>query len=350
MASNSTQLNALDPRSLGELRNLAKSDGKSSEALRGASKQVEALFLHMMLKAMREASPANGPMDSEQTRLAQELHDQQLASDLAQSKAAGLAEALFRQLGGKDGGGGQAAMDRSGPRGDGAVLSGKAARRATASPSSRWRMDEAPAAGIASAASARAATNREAGSARAGPDALAAKLAATMDAARGAGGKVPEHVRDFVASVWPYAHAASRATGIPAHFMVAQAALETGWGAKQPLNADGTPSYNLFNIKAGRSWNGPTTAQHTVNEYIGESWQRQKSAFRSYSSYGEAFADYARLLTDSPRYAKVLGKNDAAAFAQGLQNAGYATDPMYADKLMRIIGGNTLRSALAMTA
>jgi flagellar protein FlgJ len=288
-------------------------------------------------------------MDSDQTRLARELHDQQLASDLAQSKATGLAEALFRQLGGGQSGA-EAVVDKRGRQGEGGLPSGKAAHRAAAALSSRWRMDEPPGAGIASAAAARAANRREADDAIAGTGAISAKLAAAIDTARSASGKVPEHVRDFVASVWPSAHAASRATGIPAHFMVAQAALETGWGTKQPKNADGTPSYNLFNIKAGRSWNGPTTADYTVREYTGESWQREKAAFRSYSSYGEAFADYARLLTASPRYARVLGKNDAAAFAQGLQNAGYATDPMYADKLMRIIGGNTLRSALAMTA
>ncbi|MDR2091884.1 MAG: flagellar assembly peptidoglycan hydrolase FlgJ [Azoarcus sp.] len=349
MASNGIHLNALDPRSLSELRNLAKNGGNTDEALRGASRQIESLFLHMMLKAMRDATPANGPMDSDQTRLAQELHDQQLASNLAQSKSTGLAEALFRQLGG-----GKSTQET------GTVKNGKAgstppaaqtARHAAAAPlSSRWSMIEPPGAGISSAASARAANRRETGGEIAETATLTAKIAATVDAARSATGKVPEHVRDFVADVWPYAHAASRATGIPAHFMVAQAALETGWGAKQPRNADGSPSYNLFNIKAGRNWNGPTTAQQTVNEYLGEGWQRQKTAFRSYSSYSEAFADYAKLLTDSPRYAKVLGRNDAAAFARGLQNAGYATDPMYADKLMRIIGGNTLKNALAMTA
>ncbi|MDR1661172.1 MAG: flagellar assembly peptidoglycan hydrolase FlgJ [Azoarcus sp.] len=350
MAGNGIHLNAFDPRSLGELRHLAKSGANSDEALRAASKQVEALFLHMMLKAMREAMPANGPMDSDQTRLAQALHDQQLASNLAQSKGAGLAEALFRQLSG--GKAGEAVIDRrGGQEGDGAV-SGRAARRTAAAlgpHSSRWSMGEPPGAGIASAASLPGG-KRETGGATAETASLSAKIAVTVDAARGAGGKAPEHVREFVASVWPYAHAASRATGIPAHFMVAQAALETGWGAKQLRNADGTPSYNLFNIKAGRGWDGQTTVQQTVNEYTGEGWQRQKAAFRSYSSYGEAFSDYAKLLTANPRYASVLGKDDAAAFAQGLQNAGYATDPMYADKLMRIIGGNTLRSALAMTA
>ncbi|MDR0702484.1 MAG: flagellar assembly peptidoglycan hydrolase FlgJ [Azoarcus sp.] len=349
MASNGIHLNALDPRSLSELRNLAKNGSNANEALRGASKQIEALFLQMMLKAMRDATPANGPMDSDQTRLAQELHDQQLASNLAQSKSTGLAEALFRQLGG--GKTGQETGVGKNGKAENTASATQAARHATnAPPSSRWSMIEPPGAGITSAASARAANKRETGGEIAGTATLTAKLAATVDAARSATGKVPEHVRDFVADVWPYAHAASRATGIPAHFMVAQAALETGWGAKQPKNADGTPSYNLFNIKAGRGWDGPTTAQQTVREYIDESWQRQKTAFRSYSSYSEAFADYAKLLTASPRYADVLGKNSAAAFAQGLQNAGYATDPMYADKLMRIIGGNTLKNALAMTA
>lgn len=303
------RIDALDPRSLDGLRQLAKKDGRSDEALRAASKQVETLFLQMMLKSMREATPANPLFDSEQTKLMQELYDQQLASDLAQSRGIGLADALFRQLGG--------------------------GRNKTQALDPEMKTPEAPIVPKAppSPSSTESAT-------------LSARIGATVEAVRQAVESVPQHIRNFVENIWPHARAASQATGIPAHFMVAQAALETGWGAKQPKNADGTPSYNLFNIKAGRNWDGPTTARHTVSEYGDGNWQSQKAAFRSYASYEEAFADYARLLTDSPRYAGVLGTRDAAAFAQGLQDAGYATDPMYADKLIRIIGGNTLKNAL----
>jgi len=301
MADTGVYLNTLDPRSLADLKRLASTKDASDETLRGVSKQVESMFLQMMLKAMRDASPATGPFESEQTRLARGLYDQQLASDLAQAKGIGLADILFRQLGGGKG------------------------------------IDLKPETTGADATTESAATTVE-------------KASATVAAARKAGGNVPQHVREFVDAVWPHAQAASQATGIPAHFMVAQAALETGWGAKQVKNADGSPSYNLFNIKAGRGWDGATTADRTVAEYGSAGWQRQKAAFRSYDSYAEAFEDYANLLKSNSRYAGVLGADDAASFAQGLQKAGYATDPMYANKLMRIIAGGTLRNALAATA
>jgi flagellar protein FlgJ len=296
-------LNTLDPRSMSDLKLLAKTEGHSDEALRAASKQVESLFLQMMLKSMRNAALGSGPFDSEQTKLIQDLYDQQLASNLAQTRGVGLADTIFRQLGG-------------------------------------GRGMEAGAANISSIPKPTVAESA----------AQSAKINEAIAEARKAGGRVPEHVRNFVADIWPHAHAASRATGIPAHFMVAQAALETGWGTKQLKNADGSPSYNLFNIKAGSNWNGPTTAQKSVSEFEGGNWQTRRAAFRSYASWAEAFDDYAKLLTDSPRYAKVLGRSDAAGFAHGLKEAGYATDPQYADKLMRIIGGNTLKNALVMVA
>ena len=144
--------------------------------------------------------------------------------------------------------------------------------------------------------------------------------------------------REFVNRVWPYAYEASISTGIPAQFMVAQAALETGWGKSEPRTASGRPSFNLFGIKAGKSWSGAVVEASTT-EIIDGQPQRQVERFRAYNSYAEAFNDYARLLTSNPSYSAVLGNQDAAGFARALQQAGYATDPMYAAKLERIIGG-----------
>jgi flagellar protein FlgJ len=138
------------------------------------------------------------------------------------------------------------------------------------------------------------------------------------------------------------AKAAQEKTGIPAEFMVSQAALETGWGRKEIRHVDGSPSFNLFGIKAGGNWKGPT-AEVWTTEYVGGKPQRVKAQFRAYSSYAESFADYAKLIKDSPRYAQVVARGqDATAFAQGLQRAGYATDPAYAEKLSRVIN-TTLR-------
>ncbi len=155
------------------------------------------------------------------------------------------------------------------------------------------------------------------------------------------------------------AQRAQQQTGVPAAFMVAQAAHETGWGRQEIRHADGSPSYNLFGIKAGGRWRG-AVAEVTTTEYVGGQPRKGVAAFRAYNSYAESFADYAQLLKNSPRYQGALQAAtqslqstvaDAAAppsvaaasgFAQSLQRAGYATDPEYAAKLTRVIN-TTLR-------
>jgi flagellar protein FlgJ len=138
------------------------------------------------------------------------------------------------------------------------------------------------------------------------------------------------------------ARAAEAQSGIPAAFMVAQAAHESGWGRHEIRNADGSTSHNLFGIKAGASWQGAVTSV-TTTEVIDGRARKVVARFRAYDSYEDSFLDYAKLMTNSPRYAPVLAAGDSAsAFAQGLQRAGYATDPDYADKLTRMIN-TTLR-------
>lgn len=151
---------------------------------------------------------------------------------------------------------------------------------------------------------------------------------------------------EFVDRMWPHALQASRETGVPAQFILGQAVLESGWGRAEPRGENGTPSYNLFGIKAGSSWPGPTVRAPTT-EYVNGEPRATSAEFRAYSSYGEAFLDYARTLKSQPRYASALIEgNDAAAFARGLQQGGYATDPMYADKLQRVINSAALRNGL----
>ena len=155
--------------------------------------------------------------------------------------------------------------------------------------------------------------------------------------------KVPEKsAAGFVRQHTAAAENAAADTGIPAPFMLAQAALETGWGKREIIGRDGTNSHNLFGIKAGGSWNGPTV-EVTTTEYISGQPRKMIQKFRAYASESESFADYARLMKDSPRYAKVVERAaDAKAFAMGLQKAGYATDPLYGQKLGQVIN-TTLR-------
>jgi flagellar protein FlgJ len=341
-----TQINTLDPNALADLKRLSRND-KSPEALRATAKQFEGLFLQMVMKSMREATPSNGMLDNDQTRMFQGLQDQQMSMNMAQGRGVGLAKVIFRQLGGetleKAASGGDASTSAA-PRVPArtAILAARATPPASAA-------DPALDMGAAFDAALRSRAAR--GDAPPNAANVAASAAATLpsDSAGGVAGRlraVAAGTRDFVERVWSHAGEASRALGVPARFMVAQAALETGWGRSELRHADGRPSHNLFNIKAGPDWKG-AVVEVPVTEYANGRPYKTSARFRAYGSYAEAFRDYAGLLRDSPRYAKVMGQTDASGFARSLQQAGYATDPMYADKLTRIISGNTLRTALA---
>jgi flagellar protein FlgJ len=168
---------------------------------------------------------------------------------------------------------------------------------------------------------------------------------ATPASLEGLSGK--ERQKGFLKLHGDAAKAAEAATGIPANFMVAQAAHESGWGRHEIKHRDGSTSFNVFGIKAGPNWKGPV-AEVTTTEYINGQPHKVKAKFRAYASYEEAFTDYAKMMKNNPRYAKVVDNSASAqGFAQGLQKAGYATDPAYADKLTRMIN-TTLRLQRAM--
>ena len=152
---------------------------------------------------------------------------------------------------------------------------------------------------------------------------------------------------EFVARIWPQAVKAAAALGVPAKTLVAQAALETGWGRKTVRGAGGEEAHNLFGIKATGNWRGGRVTA-TTTEYAGGATRREAAGFRAYGSPDESFADYVGLLKGNPRYADALNSGgDGTRFAQALQQAGYATDPQYAAKLSAIAEGPTLRRALA---
>lgn len=341
------QLNALDPNSVGDLKRLAREKPNAPETLRAAAKQFEAMLMQMMMKSMRQTSLGPGLGESDQTKTYQSLLDQQMALNMAHSKNNGLSEALYRQLGGLNG---KAPVADPGAT---EVVGGEAAvptfdmARVIRHPANA----AVPARNEAAAAVGRSAAMHPPGVQaldQAGQTALdnaqiGAAARQAKEIAAGKGGST--RAREFVNQIWPHAEEASRRTGIPPQFMVAQAALETGWGEKIVRHADGRSSYNLFNIKVGSSWQGESVGRK-VKEYQGNTPHTEAARFRSYGSYAEAFRDYANLLSRSERYADVLGQRTPDGFARSLQKAGFATDPMYADKITRIIGGKTLRSAL----
>jgi peptidoglycan hydrolase FlgJ len=282
---------ALDPRGLERLK--ADAGAAPDKAVRDAAKQFEVLFVNMLLKSMREAAPQNGPLDTDQTRMYTSMLDQQLSQTLA-GRGLGLADVMARQL----------------TRGS-ATAASEAAAPTTAPPAAK----ESPAAAESTPAAPYIGRNARA--------------------------------RRFVDKMWPHAVQASRETGIPPQFILGQAALESGWGAREIKGVDGRPTHNLFGIKAGRSWKGQTSNTST-SEFADGVKQRVVEKFRAYDSYADAFRDYAKLLKNNPRYAQVLESGqDAAAFARGLQKAGYATDPAYASKLTRVITSSVMRESLS---
>lgn len=311
---------ALDANALDALKRQARDDPKAG--IKQAAQQFEGVFLQMVLKSMRDATPQDGPLDSDQTRMFQEMFDQQLAQTLAARGATGLASIIEKQLAKTLPDSGTSSLQNAPSEGKESSLESRFQMEVLRGAGRHLVGDGKQPAGNAGAA--------EASAAGGGAD----------------GGKAGEGARAFVGRVWPHALEASRATGIPANFIVGQAALESGWGKGEIRQADGTPSYNLFNIKAGKSWAGKTV-DVTTTEYVNGVARKQVERFRAYGSYSEALNDYARLLTTNARYADVLGKQDSAGFARALQQAGYATDPMYAEKLVRVIGSTTLRQGLA---
>lgn len=319
--------NVFDVNGLTALKRQVK-DG-DPKALKAAAQQFEALFLQMVLKSMRDAIPRESMFDSDQTRMYESLLDQQLVQVLgAKGGGTGLAAMIEKQL----------LQQNPEPQ----VFDGPLP---LSPPAPSYRLPREGMIPLPREGRMVPLSLQDPQPATwAVPQALPRSSA--VDPAAAADGSPAAAVREFASRLWPAAAETARVTGIPAHFMVAQAALETGWGKSEPRRADGSPSFNVFGIKAGRNWQGPV-AEATSTEYVDGVAQKQIERFRAYGSYAEAFRDYSSLLSANPRYAGVLGAQDAASFARGLQRAGYATDPMYAAKLERIIGGTTLRQVLS---
>jgi len=304
---------ALDTKGLGELKQGARTG--SPAALKEAATQFEAMFINMMMKSMRDATPQDGPMDNEQTRMFTGMLDQQMSQNLAK-RGMGLADVLTRQLGANR-------MEAQALEIGAEGAQGAAAARAAAGAARLAPLDGGMRPGMDAATLIRTGAPR--------PGAPALPL--TTDSGR----VQAPHARAFQEKLHAHAAEAERATGVPARFMLGQAALESGWGKRMIRNADGSNSNNLFGIKAGPGWKGKVATAVTT-EYIDGRPHTRVEKFRAYDSPADSFKDYANMLARNPRYEKVLNSGgDAAAFAHGLQRAGYATDPLYAAKLSRII-------------
>ncbi|MFN3564772.1 MAG: flagellar assembly peptidoglycan hydrolase FlgJ [Burkholderiaceae bacterium] len=305
---------AADGRSLDALRREAQRD--PHRAVKKAAQQFEAVFMQMVLKSMRDALPQSGMFDSTAQQMYTGMLDAQLATKVAAS-GTGLADMIAAQLTRHI-----PVHDASPPRTGGGP--------SQVPPSTDRRADAArPNPNGAARYAELAASDASAGARPASRSVPAADAPSTAaaDPVR----------RSFVLRHWDHALAAQRQTGIPAGFIVGQAALESGWGRHEIRDAAGRPSHNLFGIKAGANWRG-RTVEVLTSEYENGVERKVVERFRAYDSYGEAFRDWAQLMSSNPRYVQVLrAGRDARGFADGLQRAGYATDPQYGAKLARAI-------------
>ena len=336
---------AIDTKSVDDLHLLSKQDSK--KALKEAAKQFEALFLQMLVKSMRDATIKSGLIDSQQTQFYTEMYDQQLTQSMS-AKGIGLADIMVEQLTRtynipesqetleKIVEENHSSLDKVAIQADNRLKTPEPSRLEQLSSSQHVVPNSSkPSVTVISPAipdidmSHQLWPNHQAITRLVDESATDKKT----DSANS------DKTTDFFNALMPHASVASESTGIPAHFMLAQAALESGWGKHEIRHPDNSPSHNLFGIKAGGSWKGEVVETITT-EYVNGVPQKTVEKFRAYHSYEEGFRDYAALLSNNPRYADIINTQNAADFANGLQRAGYATDPKYADKLLRILNNS----------
>jgi flagellar protein FlgJ len=295
---------------LAELRGAARQDADAN--LEEVAAQFESLFVQMMLKSMRDATMQGGLFDSHQLESYQQMHDQQLSLDISSRGGIGLARVLVEQLQSDRGRSQGAVPDKEVP-----MTLAPAANSAAAMNLSRYL--EAPlATRIVSPTAART-----------------AQPGASRDV------WVPTSPTEFAAELQQVAEAAASRLGVEPAVLLAQSALETGWGKHVSADQHGS-SNNFFNIKAGADWSGPTVTVQTI-EYRDGIAVRESAKFRAYASPAESFADYARLIEGSPRYSAARAQAaDGERYLRELQRAGYATDPAYADKVLSILARGDL--------
>lgn len=301
-----------DLAGLGSLKRQATSDKKAATA--EVAKQFEAMFVQQVLKEVRKAKLSDGIMDSSQSDFYQEMYDQQLALHLTKGSGLGLAQVLERQLG---------AIQP-----EAAVSEGD---KTDAMPLLNQGAEAQPIRGAMQGPGDQVLNLPRFANAQAKYGAAPTK---TVPAERGPAFANQE---DFVKRMLPHAEEAASRLGVKPEVLVAQAALESGWGQRSIRYPDGREAYNLFGIKAKAGWNGDKAVVSTL-EYEGGVAVRKREPFRAYQSYRDSFLDYAQCISGNPRYAKALESTaNPRQYYRELQKAGYATDPEYANKLTAML-------------
>ncbi len=312
-----------DVGGLDKLRKSAVSGDQESQdkALRAAAEQFESIFTQMLFKSMRNANDSfkSDMMSSDNQQFFEQMRDDQMATELSKKGSLGLADMIVAQLG--------ASMNQEPPVHNGKNLeqdARMAMRKAATDETLRLPVDYSYPKG----SEAKQASQTESGSVAQLEKALAARPAQQPQKF--------DSPQQFVKTMKPYAEKAAKALGIDSNVLIAQAALETGWGKKVIQNSVDS-SHNLFNIKADRSWQGDKIAKNTL-EYHDNIAVTENAAFRSYNNYEESFSDFVRFLNQNPRYERALQQTESSeSFIKGIHSAGYATDPNYTSKVMSVM-------------
>lgn len=302
-------INTVDFHSMGQLKTLARNDKAAGS--KAAARQFEAVFIQTMLKSMRQALPESKLFNSSAMRLYMDMFDQQIANDMAQSGSLGFSEIIEKQL-----------LEQQGIQEEKKEIKGEFPMPAR----TQFMLGQQNKAKTAHEAAVSNAEN----------------ILAEPPGDASASFHTPG---DFIETVWPYARKAAAMLGLEPAVLVAQAALETGWGKHMPKDAEGNSSFNLFGIKSG-NWSGESVSNLT-HEYLGKGKEWLKERFRAYESVQQSFENYVDFITGNPRYEKALSvSQDGEKYLQELQKAGYATDPEYADKIGQIMNRESFKNAI----
>lgn len=311
----------------------AQAQSNPDEAIDQVAAQFESIFVQMMMKSMRDASEPleSGLMASNQLESYEQMFDQQLSLDLSSGGGLGLAEIIATQLGG-----GRSTLEAGGENQHPTEIGPywQSASTANTSPAEASLTVVSPV-----VVSDRPVSVRESEQSIVDIDQkVESKLSNMFDVVESKlRSWFPESPQEFIKDLWDLAEKAAESLGVNPKVILAQAALETGWGKHVIQNPDGSSSFNLFGIKAGNDWQGAEARVQTL-EYEDGVASKQTASFRSYESLADAFEDYVSFLTQSPRYEQALkGAADAQQYVQGLQQGGYATDPKYAEKILSIL-------------
>ena len=286
MITETKPANYNDFESMAVLRQQAKNDPHAT--LKQVAKHFESLYLNMMLKSMRQASMGDPLFDSNNSDMYRDMYDSQIALQMSQQNGIGIADVLVKQLQGHVG--------------------------TTVANKNNEDMQ---------------------------PEAIDFELDTSLPNNFIKQRNQPEPINftsqsEFVEKLMPYAEQAAEKLEVAPQVLIAQAALETGWGQHVQKLPNGSSSYNLFNIKADSRWDGDSLNVKAL-EYRDGVAQQEKASFRVYNSYAESFRDYVDFIKTNPRYEMALGAaSDAEAYVKELQQAGYATDPNYANKVIDI--------------